>query len=329
MLVVELRTEISLRRPLILDGGMGTFFQSLRLKEADYRLPLSALKPRAENYDLLCLTRPDIVKAAHLEYLQAGADIITTNSFMSNRLTQTRFGSANYSGQIAYQASVIARSAADEFMKSPQFGKSGKGRIIVGGSVGPGYASLSKLQASDPAKAAAEFSILKDAYVAQIKALASGGADVILFETVYDYRNLEAGLEAITEVSNSIGFTLPIMISATVSPDGLQISGGEPLTALCSLIQPWDKHIISLGINCSWGSGNLHDPLLILRNLSPYATSCHPNAGLPDKEGRYPATPDSFAADIKRYIDAGLIDIAGGCCGTTPAHIRALRSLLF
>ena len=304
-----------LDRILILDGGMGTMIQRYGLEEQDYRGSVfadSATDLKGDN-ECLNLTRPDIIESIHQAYIDAGADIIETNSFNANAISQAEYGLSDKAPAMALAAGRIARKVAD---------RSGR-RVLVAGSLGPSGKSLTL--ASDlnrPAYRQYSFAQMREAFAAQIRALIDGGVDLILIETCFDALNAKAAIRALEDVSR--GF--PLMISATVSDRSGRTLTGQTLEAFYTAV----RHAapFSFGINCALGPA---DMLPLVEEISRFATcrvSCHPNAGIPDETGSYTMTPAAFADAVARMAGEGLLNIAGGCCGTGPEHIKALAEAI-
>ncbi len=308
-------------RILLLDGAMGTMIQRHRLDENDFRGKRYANHPcdLKGNNDMLCLTRPDIIEDIHRQYIEAGADIISTNSFNANSISQGDYGMSDSVFEINTAAARIARNAADTYMSAHP------GRTIyVAGSIGPTNrtASISP-KMEDPACRNVTFDMLYEAYAQQIEALGEGGCDLLLFETVFDTLNLKAGLSAAETVAERTGRHLPIMVSATIAGRSGRILSGQTIAAFISSISH-HKDILSIGLNCSWGASEMRPYIAEMSSLTALAVSCHPNAGLPDENGQYAETPVDFARAAEGFLQDGSVNIIGGCCGTTPEHIKAL-----
>lgn len=306
-------------RILILDGATGTMIQAYGLGEADFRGQRFASWPcdLRGNNDLLTLTRPDVINDIARQYIEAGADIISTNTFNANPISMADYGMEGLVEEINTEASRLLRRLADGH-------RSATGRtIFVAGSIGPTNktASMSP-DVNDPAMRAVTYDDLFDAYRRQIRALVKGGVDILLFETVFDTLNLKAGLDAARQVATETGKKCPIMVSVTISgPDGRTFSG-QTLKAFLASIGHSD--IASVGINCSSGAAEMLPHITELSRIAPYPISCHPNAGLPNAMGEYDETPETMVGHMREYFNGNLVNIAGGCCGTTPAHIAAL-----
>jgi len=304
---------------LVLDGAMGTMIQRYPLEEADFRgdrfaSHASSLKG---NNDLLNLTRPDIIFDIHKEYLAAGADIIETNTFSGTTIAQADYQLEHAVYDINFQGAKLARNAADLFTDKPRF---------VAGSIGPTNrtASISP-DVNNPGYRAVSFDDLKTAYKEQIEALMDGGVDVLLIETVFDTLNAKAALFAANEVFEHRKIALPIMISGTITDrSGRTLSGQTPEAFLISL-----QHVklLSIGLNCALGSELMEPYLAVLSDKSPFAVSAHPNAGLPNAFGQYDETAEIMALKVDSFFKKGLVNIIGGCCGTTPEHIAKIAEL--
>lgn len=310
-------------RILILDGGMGTMVQTFGLKEEDYRGERFADFPGQlkGNNDLLCLTRPDVIKSIHRQYLDAGADIFATNTFNANAVSMEDYGMQAYVKEINVAAGKLAREVADGFMQ--EFPER---TVFVAGSIGPTNktASMSP-DVNDPAFRAVTYRDLYAAYKEQVEGLVEGGVDIILFETTFDTLNVKAGLEAADTVLKEMGKDLPIMLSLTLSAQGGRTFSGQTLMAFLASVQ--HTNIVSVGLNCSFGAADMKPYLAELANNAPYYISAYPNAGLPNSFGAYDETPEKMAVHVKPFIDEGLVNILGGCCGTTPAHIAQFPKL--
>ncbi|MBD5355375.1 MAG: methionine synthase [Bacteroides sp.] len=306
-------------RILILDGATGTMIQSYGLTESDFRGERFADWPcdLRGNNDILVLTRPEIITEIAGSYIDAGADIISTDTFNANAISMADYGMESLVGEINREAAKLLRHLADE--RSVATGR----QILVAGSVGPTNktASMSP-DVNDPALRNITYDDLYAAYLEQITALIEGGVDLILFETVFDTLNLKAGLDAARKAMEVTGRDCGIMVSATISgPDGRTFSG-QTLPAFIASISHAD--IASVGLNCSFGAAEMLPHVAELARIAPWPISCHPNAGLPNAMGGYDETPESMVSHINEYLDLGLLNIVGGCCGTTPAHIAAL-----
>ena len=320
----EIFLNLLKERILILDGGMGTMVQGFKLTEKDYRGKQFAdwMSDLKGNNDLLCITRPDVIKSIHRQYLDAGADIFATNTFNANAISMEDYGMQGQVRNINLAAGKLAREVADGFMKEHP-----DRTIFVAGSVGPTNktASMSP-DVSDPAYRAVTYLDLYSAYKEQVDALVDGGVDIVLFETTFDTLNVKAGLEAAEAVLKEKGKDLPIMLSMTLSAQGGRTFSGQTLLAFLASVQ--HTNIVSVGLNCSFGAADMKPFLAELAKHAPYYISAYPNAGLPNSFGSYDETPEKMAVHVKSFIDEGLVNILGGCCGTTPAHIAKYPELV-
>lgn len=319
----ELLEKAMQERILVLDGAMGTMIQRHKLEEEDYRGEQfkNAEKPLKGNNDLLSITRPEIIKDIHRQYYEAGADIAETNTFSGTTIAQADYGLESAVYDINFQSAKIAREVADELTaKNPH-----KPRFVAG-SMGPTNrtASISP-DVNDPGFRAVTFDELRIAYKDQAKALVDGGADILLVETVFDTLNAKAALFAIEELYEEIGYRLPIMVSGTITDASGRTLSGQ--TAEAFLISVSHIPLLSIGLNCALGAAQLRPYLQVLSSKSQYGVSAHPNAGLPNEFGEYDETPEMMADQIKEFLDENLINIIGGCCGTTPPHIKAIAEL--
>lgn len=306
-------------RILILDGAMGTMIQRHDLTEFDFREGYfeNHHKSIKGNNDLLSLTRPEIIKEIHRQYFLAGADIIETNTFSGTTIAQADYDLESAVYEINYQSAKIAKEVANEFTDKPRF---------VAGSIGPTNrtASISP-DVNDPGFRGVSFDQLVLAYSEQINALMDGGVDILLVETVFDTLNAKAALYAIDEVFEQRSEKLPIMVSGTITDQSGRTLTGQTTEAF--LISLSHMPLLSIGLNCALGASLMRPYLQILNSKAPFAVSAHPNAGLPNEFGAYDETPEMMAAQIETFLDEGLVNIIGGCCGTTPEHIAAIASL--
>jgi len=305
---------------LVLDGAMGTMIQRHTLEEEDFRGERfkDHAHPLKGNNDLLSLTRPDIIKDIHEQYFAAGADIVETNTFSSTSIAQADYHLEDAVYDLNYQSAQIAKEVALAFTeKEPH-----KPRFVAG-SIGPTNrtASLSP-DVNDPGYRAVNFDDLVKSYGEQIAALIDGGVDILLVETVFDTLNAKAALFAVEEVFDQKGCELPIMVSGTITDaSGRTLSGQTTEAFLISL-----SHVplLSIGLNCALGAEQLRPYLQTLSKKAPFFTSAHPNAGLPNEFGEYDQSPEEMAEEVADFLQNGFLNIVGGCCGTTPEHIRAL-----
>ena len=311
-------------RILILDGAMGTMIQQYNLTEEDFRGErFSQISGQMKgNNDLLCLTRPDVIQDIHRKYLAAGADIIETNTFSSTRISMADYHVQDYVREMNLAAARLAREVADEFTSltphKPRF---------VAGSVGPTNKTCSMSpDVNNPAFRALSYDELADAYREQIEALLEGGVDALLIETIFDTLNAKAAIFAAGQAMETVGVHVPLMLSVTVSDIGGRTLSGQTLDAFLASVQHAD--IFSIGLNCSFGARQLKPFLEQLAVRAPYYISAYPNAGLPNSLGEYDQTPADMALEVKEYIHEGLVNIIGGCCGTTDAYIAEYSSLI-
>ena len=312
--------QIIKERILVLDGAMGTMIQRHKLEEFDFREGAfeNHSKPLKGNNDLLSITRPEIIKEIHRQYFKAGADIVETNTFSGTWIAQADYALEDAVYQINYQSAKIAKEVANEFTDKPRF---------VAGSIGPTNrtASISP-DVNDPGFRAISFDQLVDTYKQQVEALMDGGVDVLLVETVFDTLNAKAALFAIDVVFDERGIKLPIMVSGTITDQSGRTLTGQTTEAF--LISLSHIPLLSIGLNCALGANLMRPYLQILNEKSPFAVSAHPNAGLPNEFGKYDESPELMAKQIKEFLDEGLVNIIGGCCGTTPDHIKAIADLV-
>jgi len=323
----DMRTSITTAaadRILVLDGAMGSLIQGYKLGEADFRGDRFAdhPSPLQGNNDLLALTRPDVLREIHDAYFEAGADIAETNTFSSTAIAQADYGleSAVYDLNVA--SARIAREAADAWtLKTPDQPR------FVAGSVGPTNrtASISP-DVNDPGFRAVTFQDLVTAYSEQMVALIEGGVDALLIETVFDTLNAKAALFAAEEAFDKSGKRLPIMVSGTITDASGRTLSGQ--TAEAFWISMSHAPLFSIGLNCALGATQLIPHLEALSNVATCGISAHPNAGLPNEMGEYDQGPDDMATALIPFVEKGLVNVLGGCCGTTPAHIRAIAELV-
>ncbi len=309
-------------RILLLDGGFGTMVQTLGLKESDWRGRefISWKCQLAGCTDVLCLSAPRAVAAIHRAYLAAGADIISTNSFNANAISLQEYGLEGHARRIAFEAAQIARSVADEFEKD------GRPRFVAG-SMGPTSKTASiAATVGDSSARDVSFADLADAYYTQAQGLIEGGADLLLLETVFDTLNAKAAIFALEKLFDELGRRLPLMISVTVSQKAGRTLSGQSIEAFWTSVA--HARPLSVGINCSFGAREMLPHLERLAAVADCYISVHPNAGLPNISGGYDETPESFAEAMKPYVQRGLVNIMGGCCGTTPEFIKALAEML-
>jgi 5-methyltetrahydrofolate--homocysteine methyltransferase len=307
-------------RILVLDGAMGTELQRLGLGEADFRGARFRNHPHdlLGNYDALSLTQPDRVARVHLEYLAAGSDLIRTNTFGSAAVVQAGYGLASMAYELNVAAARLAKAACETWTartpRQPRF---------VAGTIGPTNRSASVAPGiHGPGLPGIAFAQLEDAYQEQVRGLIDGGCDLLIVETVFDVLNAEAALAAIDAVGAEKSRRLPVMLSATVSnPEGRMLDG-RSVTALWTAVAP--SKPLSIGLNCSAGAAAMRPHLEMLARLADCCVSCHPSAGLPNALGEYETRPAALAKAVRDFASRRLVNIVGGCCGTTPQYIRAM-----
>lgn len=309
---------------LVLDGAMGTMIQQYGLEEEDFRKGWfeDHDKPLKGNNDLLSMTRPEIIQEIHEKYLEAGADIIETNTFSGTTIAQADYGLEKAAYDINYHGAKVAKQACEKFTAinpdKPRF---------VAGSIGPTNMTLSiSPDVNDPGYRAITFDKLVEAYKEQTKGLIEGGSDILLVETVFDTLNAKAALFAISSTQDELGTKLPVMVSGTITDASGRTLSGQ--TAEAFLISVEHANLLSIGLNCALGASALRPYLQVLRKKAPFYVSAHPNAGLPNEMGEYDESPEMMAEQIKEFLDEGLVNIVGGCCGTSPAHIKAMAELV-
>jgi 5-methyltetrahydrofolate--homocysteine methyltransferase len=316
--------ELLRERILVLDGAMGTMIQRYKLEEADFRgerfkdhkFPLKG------NNDILSITRPDVIKAIHRDYLEAGADILETNTFSGTTIAQADYHLEDAVYDINFFSAKIAREVADEFTRKdpsrPRF---------VAGAMGPTnkVASLSP-DVNNPGYRAITFDELAKAYRQQAEALLDGGVHILLLETITDTLNTKAALFSIQEILEERGIDVPIMVSGTITDASGRTLSGQTTEAF--LVSVSHVPLLSIGLNCALGADMLRPYLQVLNEKAPFFVSAYPNAGLPNEFGHYDQTPEQMAVLVEEYLKEGLVNIVGGCCGTTPDHIRKIADLV-
>lgn len=309
-------------RILVLDGAMGTMIQKYKLEEADFRGELFKDKSNdiKGNNDILAMTRPDVIYEIHKQYLEAGSDIIETNSFNATSISQADYHMEDIVYDLNVACAKIARKAADEFTAltpdKPRF---------VAGVLGPTSrtASLSP-DVNDPAFRNVSFDELVDTYKEATKGLIDGGADIILIETSFDTLNAKAAIFAVKTVFDEKDVELPIMVSGTITDASGRTLSGQTAEAFWYSVR--HANPISIGFNCALGAKDLRQHIVSLSKVADTAVSSHPNAGLPNEMGEYDESPEEMTAQLKEWAEKGLLNIVGGCCGTTPEHIRAIAN---
>ena len=309
-------------RILILDGAMGTMIQGYKLTEMDFRgnLELLQMLNYQGNNDMLNLTRPDIIEDIHRRYLKAGADIISTNTFSAQRISQADYHMEDFSYDIALQGAKLARKCADEYSTTnkPRF---------VAGSIGPTNKTCSMSpDVSDPAKRDLTYDTLFHAYSEQVEAMIKGGIDAILIETIFDTLNAKVAIDASLSEMRKVGIDLPIMLSVTITDLSGRTLSGQTLEAFLASISSYP--IFSVGLNCSFGAEQMRPYIKELASKAPYYISIYPNAGLPNSMGEYDETAEVMVPQMQTYVDEGLVNIIGGCCGTTDEFIAGYTQIV-
>lgn len=304
-----------------MDGAMGTMIQRYTLTEEDFRgshFPESKI-PLKGNNDLLSITRPDIIKAIHLEYLNAGADIIETNTFSGTTISQADYELESAVYEINFQSAKLAKEAALE-LSTPD-----KPRFVAG-AIGPTNRTCSiSPDVNRPGYRAVSFDDMVKAYKQQVEALIDGGVDILLVETVFDTLNAKAGLFAIQEVFEERNIELPIMVSGTITDASGRTLSGQ--TAEAFLISLSHVTLLSIGFNCALGAETMKQYIEVLAKKAPFYVSAYPNAGLPNEFGQYDESPEFMGQQVEKFMSEGLVNIIGGCCGTTPEHIAEFYRL--
>jgi 5-methyltetrahydrofolate--homocysteine methyltransferase len=316
----RLLEQLSAARILVLDGAMGTMLQRHRLQEQDYRGERFARHPRdlRGDHDVLVLTRPDVVEGVHGQYFEAGADIVETNTFSGTAVAQADYGLEPLTYEMNAEAARLARRVADRWTaRTPD-----KPRFVAG-SIGPTNKTLSMSpDVNDPAFRAIDFDTLREAYAGQMRGLLDGGCDLLLIETIFDTLNAKAAIVAVEEVFEQRGRRVPVMLSVTITDRSGRTLSGQTIEAFWVSVA--HARPFSVGINCALGARQMRPYLVDLAALAPTRISCYPNAGLPNAFGEYDEQAEETAALVGEFARAGLVNIVGGCCGTTPEHIRAI-----
>ena len=318
---MKLRDNIK-DRILILDGAMGTMIQGYGLTEKDFRgnLELLQMLNYQGNNDMLNLSRPDIIEDIHRRYLEVGADIISTNTFSAQRVSQADYHMESFSHDIAYAGAKLARKCADEYSTAD------KPRYVAG-SIGPTNKTCSMSpDVSDPAKRDLTYDVLFDAYSEQVAAMIEGGIDAVLIETIFDTLNAKVAIDASLSEMKKAGVDLPIMLSVTITDLSGRTLSGQTLDAFLASVSSYP--IFSVGLNCSFGAEQMRPYLKELAAKAPYYISIHPNAGLPNSMGEYDETPEIMVPQMASFVDEGLVNIIGGCCGTTEEFIAGYAKIV-
>lgn len=304
------------KRILIIDGAFGTEIQQRKLTEADYAGSLGLAKDQKGNNDILAITRPDVPEAIHRAYFEAGADIAETNTFSANRISQADYAAEHLVREINVESARLARRVADEFAQD------GRPRFVAG-AIGPTNKTLSlSPDVNDPGFREIDWDELVDVYREQAAALVEGGADFILIETVFDTLNAKAGIMAVREVERERGREVPIMLSMTLTDLSGRNLSGHTVEAFWYAVR--HARPLTIGLNCSFGATQLRPHVRALSAIADAAIMVYPNAGLPNELGQYDELPEETAALVREWAAAGQVNVLGGCCGSTPAHIAAI-----
>lgn len=305
------------RRILITDGAFGTEIQNRKLTEADYAGNLGLTHDQKGNNDILALTRPDVPEAIHRAYFEAGADIAETNTFSANRISQADYGAEHLVREINVHSAQLARRVADEFAA-----KDGRPRFVAG-AIGPTNKTLSlSPDVNDPGYREIDWDFLVEVYREQAEALVEGGADFILVETVFDTLNCKAAIMAIKKLEQQLGREVPIMLSMTLTDLSGRNLSGHTVEAFWYAVR--HARPVTIGLNCSFGATQLRPHVKALSEIADTLIMIYPNAGLPNELGQYDEEPDTTAGLVGEWAVAGQVNVLGGCCGSTPAHIGAM-----
>jgi 5-methyltetrahydrofolate--homocysteine methyltransferase len=305
------------KRILITDGAFGTEIQNWKLAEADYAGTLGMGRDQKGNNDILALTRPEVPETIHRAYFAAGADIAETNTFSANRISQADYGAEHLVREINVESAQLARRIADEFATAD-----GRPRFVAG-AIGPTNKTLSlSPDVDDPGFREIDWDTLVDVYREQAEALVEGGADFILIETVFDTLNAKAGIMAVKQVERALGREVPVMLSMTLTDLSGRNLSGHTVEAFWNAVR--HARPLTIGLNCSFGATQLRPHVKVLAEISDAPIMVYPNAGLPNELGEYDERPDQTADFVREWADHGQVNVLGGCCGSTPAHIRAI-----
>ena len=304
-------------RILLTDGAFGTEIQNWKLAEADYAGSLGLSHDQKGNNDILAITKPEVPETITRAYLDAGSDIVSTNTFSANIISQADYGAEHLVRAINVESAKIARRLADEYAA-----KDGRPRFVAG-AIGPTNKTLSlSPDVNDPGFREIDFDYLKAVYLEQVIALAEGGADFILIETIFDTLNAKAGIAAVLEAEAKVGRELPLMISMTLTDLSGRNLSGHTVEAFWYAVR--HARPLTIGLNCSFGAAQLRPHVRVLSDIADALVMVYPNAGLPNELGEYDEMPDTTAALVREWAEHGQVNILGGCCGSTPAHIAAM-----
>jgi 5-methyltetrahydrofolate--homocysteine methyltransferase len=305
------------KRILINDGGFGTEIQRLGLGEADFAGSLGLSRDQKGNNDILALTRPDVPEGIHRAYFEAGADIASVNTFSANRISQADYGAEHLVREINVASAQIARRVADEFAA-----RDGRPRFVAG-SIGPTNKTLSlSPDVNDPGFREIDWDFLVDVYQEQASALIAGGSDFILVETVFDTLNCKAAIMAVRQLERELGREVPLMLSMTLTDLSGRNLSGHTVEAFWYAVR--HARPLTVGLNCSFGAAQLRPHVRTLAAIADAPIMVYPNAGLPNELGQYDELPEETAAMLREWAEQGLVNVLGGCCGSTPAHIAAI-----
>ncbi len=309
--------EEAAKRILITDGAFGTEIQGWKLSEADYAGSLGLSHEQKGNNDILALSKPEVPEAIHRAYFEAGADIAETNTFSANRISQADYGAEGLVADLNIASAKLARSIADEFAD-----RDGRPRFVAG-AIGPTNKTLSlSPDVEDPGFREIDFDYLAEVYAEQAAALVEGGADFILVETIFDTLNAKAAIAAVKQVERDLGCEVPIMLSMTLTDLSGRNLSGHTVEAFWYAVR--HAKPVTVGLNCSFGATQLRPHVKVLSQIADTLIMIYPNAGLPNDLGAYDEQPDTTAGFVKEWAEAGQVNVLGGCCGSTPAHIAAM-----
>jgi 5-methyltetrahydrofolate--homocysteine methyltransferase len=304
-------------RVLIFDGAFGTQIQLRKLTEADYAGTLGLNADQKGNNDILALTRPDVIADITRAYFEAGSDVVSTNTFSANRISQADYAAEGLVREINLASGKIARALADEYAA-----KDGRPRFVAG-AIGPTNKTLSlSPDVEDPGFREIDFDYLVDVYLEQARALVEGGVDFVLVETVFDTLNAKAGIMAVKQLERELGREVPVMISMTLTDLSGRNLSGHTVEAFWYAVR--HAKPVTIGLNCSFGAEQLRPHVKVLSQIADTLLMIYPNAGLPNELGEYDELPDTTAGLVKDWADHGQVNILGGCCGSSPAHIAAI-----
>jgi 5-methyltetrahydrofolate--homocysteine methyltransferase len=313
----ELFLAEAAKRILITDGAFGTEIQNWKLSEADYAGTLGLSHDQKGNNDILALTKPEVPEAIHRAYFEAGADIAETNTFSANRISQADYGAEHLVREINIESAGLARRLADEYAA-----KDGRPRFVAG-AIGPTNKTLSlSPDVNDPGYREIDWDTLVDVYLEQARALVEGGADFILIETVFDTLNAKAGIMAVRKLEQELGREVPIMLSMTLTDLSGRNLSGHTVEAFWHAVR--HAKPLTIGLNCSFGATQLRPHVKTLAETADTLIMIYPNAGLPNELGAYDEMPETTAGFVAEWAVAGQVNVLGGCCGSTPAHIAAM-----